>query len=66
MLNHFLSDVPLFSKFERMISPFMTRLGFRTDLDARLLLSRACLRPISIRKVNTPGIWTLIDCQRDY
>ena len=66
LLNHFLSDVPVFSKLERLISPLVVRLGFRTDLDARVLLSRASLRPISMRKVNTPPIWTLIDCRRDY
>lgn len=66
LLNHFLSDELLFSKVERLISPLAARLGFRTDLDAGVLLARASLHPISVRKVNTPGIWTLIDCRRDY
>ena len=66
LLNHFLSDVPFFSKVERLISPLTVRLGFRSDLDARLLLTRAHLRPVSVRKVNTPKIWTLIHCRRDY
>lgn len=66
LLNHFLSDAPFVSKVERLISPIATaRLGFRTDLDARLLLERAELRPIAIRKVNTPKIWTLVTCRRD-
>ena len=66
LLNHFLSDAPFLSKVERLISPIATaRLGFRTDLDARLLLERAELRPIAIRKVNTPKIWTLVTCRRD-
>ena len=66
LLNHFLSDAPFLSKMERLISPVATaRLGFRTDLDARLLLKRAELRPIAIRKVNTPKIWTLVTCRRD-
>jgi hypothetical protein len=30
------------------------------------LLERAALRPIAIRKVNTPKIWTLISCERDH
>jgi hypothetical protein len=42
------------------------RLGFRADLDARPLLAQAHLHPISVRKVNTPKIWTLIHCRRDY
>ena len=65
LLNHFLSDIPFLSKVERMLSPITTaRLGFRTDVDARLLLERADLRPVAVRKVNTPKIWTLICCER--
>ena len=66
LLNHFLSDIPFLSKVERLLSPIATaRLGFRTDLDARLLLERTRLRPVAIRKVNTPKIWSLISCRRD-
>ena len=66
LLNHFLSDIPVLSKVERLFSPIATaRLGFRTDLDARLLLERARLRRVAIRKVNTPKIWTLVKCRRD-
>ena len=66
LLNHFLSDIPFLAKVERLFSPIVTaRLGFRTDLDARLLLERARLRRVAIRKVNTPKIWTLVKCRRD-
>jgi phosphatidylethanolamine/phosphatidyl-N-methylethanolamine N-methyltransferase len=65
ILNHFLSDVPILSKVERLISPLTARLGFRADLDARLLLAQAGLRPISVQKVNMPRLWTLIHCRRD-
>jgi len=66
LLNHFLSDRPFLSKVERMLSPLVTStLGFRTDLDVRLLLSSACLQPISMRKVNMPKIWTLVHCRRE-
>jgi phosphatidylethanolamine/phosphatidyl-N-methylethanolamine N-methyltransferase len=65
ILNHFLSDVPIFSKVERLVSPLTARLGFRADLDARLLLAQACLSPISVQKVNMPRLWTLIHCRRD-
>jgi phosphatidylethanolamine/phosphatidyl-N-methylethanolamine N-methyltransferase len=66
LVNHFLSDIPFLSKVERLFSPIATkRLGFRTDLDARLLLERARLRPLAMRKVNTPKIWTLVNCRRD-
>jgi phosphatidylethanolamine/phosphatidyl-N-methylethanolamine N-methyltransferase len=66
LLNHFRSDIPFFSKVERLLSPMTVRLGFRADLDARPLLAQAHLHPISVRKVNTPKIWTLIHCRRDY
>jgi phosphatidylethanolamine/phosphatidyl-N-methylethanolamine N-methyltransferase len=66
LLNHFRSDIPFLSKVERLLSPIATaRLGFRTDLDAQLLLERARLRPVALRKVNTPKIWTLVNCRRD-
>ena len=66
LLNHFRSDIPFLSKVERLLSPIATaRLGFRTDLDAQLLLERARLRPVAMRKVNTPKIWTLVNCRRD-
>lgn len=66
LLNHFLSGSPFLAKVERMISPFATaRLGFRTDLDARRLLTRTRLRPVSMRKVNKPRIWTLVRCCKD-
>jgi phosphatidylethanolamine/phosphatidyl-N-methylethanolamine N-methyltransferase len=66
LLNHFLSSDPFFSKVERMVSPFMARLGFRSDLDARVLLAHARLHPVSVRKVNTPKLWTVIHCRRDH
>lgn len=66
LLNHFLSESPILAKVERLLSPFATgRLGFRTDLDARRLLTNAGLTPVSIRKVNTPQLWTLLRCRRD-
>src|SRR5262245_50223201 len=67
LLNHFLSQTPFLATVERLISPLTTsRLGFRTDLDAGQLLDRAGLHPISMRKVNRPRIWTLIQCRRDH
>jgi phosphatidylethanolamine/phosphatidyl-N-methylethanolamine N-methyltransferase len=65
LLNHFLSTNPLASRLERMISPLTARAGFRSDLDLSLLLAEAGLRPTSIRKVNTPKIWTLVRCSRE-
>jgi len=66
LLNHFLSDSPLLATAERMISPLTAaRLGFRADLHAQRLLAQAPLRPLSIRRVNRPPIWTLVRCCRE-
>ena len=64
LLNHFLSTNPLLSKLERLISPLTAYAGFRSDLDLSLLLAQAGLEPVSIRKVNTPRIWSLVRCLR--
>jgi phosphatidylethanolamine/phosphatidyl-N-methylethanolamine N-methyltransferase len=65
LLNHFLSHGPILSKLERLMSPMTARMGFRADVDLQLLLEKAGLRPLSVRKVNTPRIWTLVRCRRD-
>jgi phosphatidylethanolamine/phosphatidyl-N-methylethanolamine N-methyltransferase len=65
LLNHFLSDNPVVSSLERLISPMTARIGFRADVDLGLLLARAGLEPVSLRKVNTPNIWTLVRCRRE-
>jgi phosphatidylethanolamine/phosphatidyl-N-methylethanolamine N-methyltransferase len=66
LLNHFLSHSPLLATAERLLSPLTTaHLGFRADIDAERLIAQTPLRPVSIRKVNTPPIWTLIRCCRD-
>lgn len=64
LLNHFLSTTPLLSALERWISPLTARAGFRTDLDLSVLLHKAQLQPILIRKVNTPRLWSLVHCRR--
>ena len=63
LLNHFLSRGPILSALERMISPLTARAGFRADLDLSVLLAQADLEPVSVRKVNTPKIWTLVRCR---
>jgi phosphatidylethanolamine/phosphatidyl-N-methylethanolamine N-methyltransferase len=64
LLNHFLSPGRILSAIERTISPLTARAGFRADLDLSVLLSRTKLEPVSVRKVNTPKIWTLVLCRR--
>jgi phosphatidylethanolamine/phosphatidyl-N-methylethanolamine N-methyltransferase len=64
LLNHFLSDNPVLSSVERWLSPLTVRAaGFRADLDLSVLLEQAGLEPVSVKKVNTPPIWSLVHCR---
>jgi phosphatidylethanolamine/phosphatidyl-N-methylethanolamine N-methyltransferase len=62
LLNHFLSPHRVLSRLERLISPFTIHVGFKADLDLPGFLSQAELEPVSIEKVNTPRIWSLVIC----
>lgn len=64
VLNHFLSTNPMLSAIERWLSPLTVRAGFRSDLDLSILLAQAGLEPVSVKKVNTPRIWSLVHCRR--
>jgi phosphatidylethanolamine/phosphatidyl-N-methylethanolamine N-methyltransferase len=64
LLNHFLSTSPIMAAVERWISPLTARAGFRADLDLAVLLAQAGLEPVSVTKVNTPKIWSLVHCRR--
>ena len=64
LLNHFLSTSPVMAAVERWISPLTARAGFRADLDLAVLLAHAGLEPVSVTKVNTPKIWSLVHCRR--
>jgi len=64
LLNHFLSTNPVLSALERWLSPLTARAGFRSDLDLSVLLTQAELEPVSVKKVNTPPIWSLVHCRR--
>jgi phosphatidylethanolamine/phosphatidyl-N-methylethanolamine N-methyltransferase len=64
LLNHFLSTNAVLSALERWISPLTARAGFRSDLDLSVLLTQAGLESVSVKKVNTPRIWSLVHCRR--
>jgi len=64
LLNHFLSTNSMLSAVERWMSPLTARAGFRSDLDLSVLLEQAGLEPLSVKKVNTPPIWSLVHCRR--
>jgi phosphatidylethanolamine/phosphatidyl-N-methylethanolamine N-methyltransferase len=62
VLNHFRSSNQLVAKMERAISPFTVHIGFKADLDLPGFLAQADLKPLSIRKVSFPRIWSLVTC----
>ncbi|MGB7220159.1 MAG: methyltransferase domain-containing protein [Vicinamibacterales bacterium] len=62
MLNHFRSANPMLAWCERILSPFTVHIGFKADLDLPGFLAQAGLEPVSIEKVNTPRIWSLVTC----
>jgi phosphatidylethanolamine/phosphatidyl-N-methylethanolamine N-methyltransferase len=65
ILNHFLSPNSLMARVERMISPAMVHLGFKSDLDLPAFLAQAELEPVSIEKVNFPKWWSLVTVIKD-
>lgn len=65
VLNHFRSPNPLLARVERAISPFTVHIGFKSDLDLPGFVAQADLRPVSVRKVSFPRIWSLVTCVKD-
>jgi phosphatidylethanolamine/phosphatidyl-N-methylethanolamine N-methyltransferase len=65
ILNHFRSENRLLARVEQAISPATVHIGFKADLDLQMLMDQTGLRPISVEKVNTPPIWSLITCIRN-
>ena len=64
LLNHFRSATPWLARTEQLVARLAAaRVAVRTDLDLPALLARAGLRAQSIRKVNRPRLWTLVECQ---
>jgi len=65
MLNHFRSANPVLAWLERALSPFTVHIGFKADLDLPAFLAQAGMAPVSIEKVNTPRIWSLVTCVKE-
>jgi phosphatidylethanolamine/phosphatidyl-N-methylethanolamine N-methyltransferase len=64
LLNHFRSATPWVARTERLVARLAAeRVAVRTDLDLPALLARAGLRAQSVKKVNRPRLWTLVECQ---
>ena len=64
LLNHFRSTTPWLASAERLVAGLAARAAIRTDLHLPHLLAHAGLRAQSIRKVNTPRLWSLVECHR--
>jgi len=62
ILNHFRSKARVGAWLERLIAPFTLYLGFKSDLDLPAFLVQADLKPVSIEKVTSPEIWSLVTC----
>ena len=62
ILNHFRSANALLARVEQAISPLTVHIGFKADLDLRAFLEQSGLTPISVEKVNSPKIWSLVTC----
>lgn len=65
VLNHFRSPNRLLARVERAISPFTVHIGFKSDLDLPGFLAQAQLRPVSVKKVSFPRIWSLVTCIKE-
>lgn len=65
ILNHFQSPNRVLASVERALAPLSLHAGFRSDLDLGGLLEAAGLRPVRLRRVNWPPIWSLVTCLRD-
>lgn len=62
LLNHFANRNPLVYRIEKFISPFCTKIGFRTDLDLKTLLDGTPLRVTKARSAPPFNYWKLVQC----
>jgi phosphatidylethanolamine/phosphatidyl-N-methylethanolamine N-methyltransferase len=63
-LNHFLSRNRFLARIERGVTRVTQHIGFRSNLDLRMLLAEGEIAPLSIERVNVPPIWSLVICRR--
>ncbi len=62
MLNHFSNGNKLIATVERVISPFCSHIGFRTDLALNTVLEGTSLQVLRKEKVNPLRLWHLVEC----
>ena len=62
LLNHFRSQGPLVGRFEDLVAPVCTRLGWKSNLHLEPLLQQVALTADVSAKVNLFNGWRLIRC----
>ena len=62
LLNHFRSHKPVIGRFEDLVAPVCTRLGWKSNLPLEPLLEQVGLTPEISTKVNLFNGWRLIRC----
>jgi len=62
ILNHFRSQRPVVGRFEDLVAPVCTRLGWKSNLPLEPLLRQVALTPETSAKVNLFNGWRLIKC----
>jgi phosphatidylethanolamine/phosphatidyl-N-methylethanolamine N-methyltransferase len=61
-LNHFRHDNRLVGSFEKLISPICYKIGFKTDLDLKMLVQECGLEIDVLEKIGAFGLWTAVRC----
>jgi len=61
VVNHFTSNQAFMRKFERKMTPFSKKLGFRPDFSLENFVESAGASPESVRGVNFRGFWKLLE-----
>lgn len=62
LVNHFSNGNPIISKLEKRISPFCTRIGFRSDLNLEALLDGSDFEIVNQERVNPLKYWKVVEC----
>jgi phosphatidylethanolamine/phosphatidyl-N-methylethanolamine N-methyltransferase len=62
LLNHFRSANRVVGRFEDLVAPLCTRLGWKSNLPLRPLLTQVGLTPELVVKINMFNGWRLVKC----
>jgi phosphatidylethanolamine/phosphatidyl-N-methylethanolamine N-methyltransferase len=61
-LNHFQNEHPIIGGVEKLISPFCFKIGFRTDLNLKLLMRETNLEIEAMERIDWQGHWKAVRC----